>query len=242
MHLVRQLSEIVALRAGLPHLEEIMAHRDVAFSEDETDEELLNVAQRSALACRRLDARLCSGNISNSALKTVAQQCVALDSLDLGTNQGVGTVKLTDTALVTIAQNCTVLTKLFLTDCDWVTDKGVVAIAEGCPVLTRLSLRKSFKVGDSAFAALGQHCHLLVFLMLNDTQLGDDGVRALVVGCPGLRTLFACGTKVTEECIQPLSELKRLTSCWLKRNSIPPQGAGATELCRRRPRLDLRIE
>ena len=119
----------------------------------------------------------------------------------------------------------------------------MVAIAEGCPVLTRLSLRKSFNVGDVAFRALGRHCHLLVFLMLNDTQVGDEGVRAIATGCPGLRTLFACGTKVTEECLAALTELKQLTFCWLKRNaSIPPDGVAAKELRALRPRMDLKIE
>ena len=120
MHMVRQVSEILALRAGLPHLKEIMEFRDKAFGEEAADAELLSFAERSKLSCRRFDARLCSGNISDGAVEKVAKHCLCLSSLDLGTNQGVGTVTLTDAALVTIAQNCSVLTKLFLTDCDWV--------------------------------------------------------------------------------------------------------------------------
>ena len=68
-------------------------------------------------------------------------------------------------------------------------------------------------------------------------------MRALATGCPGLRTLFACGTKVTGECLAALSELEQLTFCWLKRNpAISPEGAGATELRALRPRMDLKIE
>ena len=62
-------------------------------------------------------------------MEKVAKHCLCLSSLDLGTNQGVGTVTLPDAALVTIAQNCSVLTKLFLTDCDWVSPH----VRETCP-------------------------------------------------------------------------------------------------------------
>ena len=197
LHMVRQCSEIVSLRQALPHLLEVMGHRDKAFGENTSDAGLLEFAQRSQLACRRCDARLCSGSISDEGVAALAQRCVALDSIDLGTNRGVGLVaSLSDQALLSVGLHCTVLTKLFLTDCnEWVTDRGVVAIAQGCPLMSKLSLRKCGKVTDVGVLAVARHCHSLRMVMLNDTQIGDavrHAIRATTKhshrGCHRLNT------------------------------------------------------
>ena len=176
MHMVRQISEILALRSALPHLLEMMTQRDKAFGEDTTDEQLHEFARQSCLAARRCDARLCSGSITDRGVQAVARHCPVLDSLDLGTNRGVdslsGRGQLTDATLCSIGASCPVLTKIFLTDCaEWVTDIGVTAIAEGCPMLTKFSVRKCSQITDVGIVAISQRCHSLRLAMLNDVSL-----------------------------------------------------------------------
>ena len=78
-------------------------------------------------------------------------------------------------------------------------------------------------------------------LGLNDTQVGDEGMRALAIGCPALRDIYACGTKVTEACLEALQALAILENCWLKRNGIAIEAPALTLLAHRLPRASVRV-
>ena len=66
-------------------------------------------------------------------------------------------------------------------------------------------------------------------------------MQALALGCPALRGVYACGTKVTEACLEPLQALVILEDCWLKRNGIASDAPGLAILASLRPRASVRV-
>lgn len=102
-----------------------------------------------------------------------------------------------------------------------ITSSGVKALAE-LPNLTRLVLAKT-QVDNDLVASLAGHAKL-VDLSLNDTQVGDAGIEALVAQAPQLERLHLANTPVTDKAAEHIRLLKRLVELDLGAKGITDLG------------------
>ncbi|KAM7278599.1 hypothetical protein ACFE04_005733 [Oxalis oulophora] len=139
---------------------------------------------------------------------TAISRCLELEIMHL-----VKTPDCTDSGLVSIAEHCKLLRKLHIDGCkaNRIGDEGLVAVARNCPSLQelvligvnttkyslsmlssnclnleRLALCSSDTVGDAEITCIAEKCVALKKLCIKSCPISDDGIEALVVGCPNL--------------------------------------------------------
>ncbi|GLT98783.1 hypothetical protein SLE2022_162650 [Rubroshorea leprosula] len=133
-------------------------------------------------------------NLTDSSLKSIAENCSALCALDLGCLS-----KLTDSALVYLANGCQAIQTLKLCR-NAFSDEAIAAYLEtsGEP-LKELSLNGVKKVGLNTAVSLSKHSRNLITLNLSFCRdLIDEALGLIVDDCLSLRMLniFGC-TQIT---------------------------------------------
>lgn len=107
----------------------------------------------------------------------------------LGELRVSGTTSCTDRLLEALAASSTRLRSLAVARCP-VTDRGVVALAGARGgLLLSLDLGYAAGVTDASAASLAAHCPSLERLRVCGTALTDEGLGAIVRGCPRLKLL-----------------------------------------------------
>ncbi|CAM0152185.1 unnamed protein product [Urochloa decumbens] len=117
------------------------------------------------------------------ALKAVGSSCVSIRELSLSKCSGV-----TDTELSFAVLKLKDLQKLDITCCRNITDVSVAAITGSCTSLISLRMESCNHVSSGALQLIGKHCSRLEELDLTDSDLDDEGLKA-VAGCSNLSSL-----------------------------------------------------
>ncbi|CAO2147398.1 unnamed protein product [Urochloa humidicola] len=116
-------------------------------------------------------------------LKAVGSSCVSIKELSLSKCSGV-----TDTELCFAVSKLKNLQKLDITCCRNITDVSVAAITGSCTSLISLRMESCSHVSSGALQLIGKHCSHLEELDLTDSDLDDEGLKA-VARCSNLSSL-----------------------------------------------------
>ncbi|RCV36889.1 hypothetical protein SETIT_8G017600v2 [Setaria italica] len=116
-------------------------------------------------------------------LKAIGSSCVSIRELSLSKCSGV-----TDTELSFAVSKLKNLQKLDITCCRNITDVSVAAITGSCTSLISLRMESCSHVSSGALQLIGKHCSHLEELDLTDSDLDDEGLKALA-GCSNLSSL-----------------------------------------------------
>ncbi|CAD6268921.1 unnamed protein product [Miscanthus lutarioriparius] len=107
-------------------------------------------------------------------LKAIGTSCVSLRELSLSKCCGV-----TDTELSFTMSRLKNLLKLDITCCRNITDVSLEAITSSCTSLISLRMESCSRVSSNALQLIGKHCSHLEELDLTDSDLDDEGLKAL---------------------------------------------------------------
>jgi hypothetical protein len=137
--------------------------------------------------------------------------------------------EVTDDGIQKVARNGALRT-LCVEGCVELTDEGLQAVVAFCPHLESVDLSACDELTDATLLAIGQHCSNLRELNIVETDVTDEGLRAIAEGCPlletlnasqcdvgpaiediargcpKLRVLIVTGVEVTAEAVQALAE------------------------------------
>ncbi|KAG2614519.1 F-box/LRR-repeat protein 3-like isoform X1 [Panicum virgatum] len=116
-------------------------------------------------------------------LKAIGSSCVSIRELSLSKCSGV-----TDTELSFAVSKLKNLLKLDITCCRNITDVSVAAITSSCTSLISLRMESCSHVSSGALQLIGKNCSHLEELDLTDSDLDDEGLKALA-GCSNLSSL-----------------------------------------------------
>ncbi|CAD6258777.1 unnamed protein product [Miscanthus lutarioriparius] len=108
------------------------------------------------------------------ALKAIGTSCVSLRELSLSKCSGV-----MDTELSLAVSRLKNLLKLDITCCRNITDVSLAAITSSCTSLISLRMESCSRVSSGALQLIGKHCSHLEELDLTDSDLDDEGLKAL---------------------------------------------------------------
>eukprot|EP00937_MAST-01D_sp_MAST-1D-sp2_P001300 g1300.t1 len=250
-HMLRQVTEAMALRKEIPALRHTAECRDKAFEDsDDLNARVLEFARRAGLQLRRLNLKDCR-SLSAQTLAAVASGCPNLTTVyltrcvnvndnsvrALATNcVDLTTVYLSDCNLITDASvealtaNCANLVTVFLVGCTSITDRSVRALAAGCPNLTTINLRLCDKTTDASVKALAAHCpNLATVSLAYCTRVTDESVNALATNCPHLATIYLryCN-KISDKSVEALAaNCPRLAAIYLTGCKVTDKSAEA---------------
>eukprot|EP01032_Pedospumella_encystans_P010983 gene10983-12811_t len=123
----------------------------------------------------------------------------------------LGTCHVSSSALVELSQNLPHLELLKLnTPNDVVNDADIAALVRHCTRLTSLTLHRFERLTGDVLCGMAVHLPALIDLRLESlqgapSQITDNGVVAVVKGCPHLQNLvLACCTQLTDTAVQAL--------------------------------------
>mmetsp|Transcript_25844 Transcript_25844/g.64932 ORF Transcript_25844/g.64932 Transcript_25844/m.64932 type:complete len:274 (+) Transcript_25844:122-943(+) len=153
---------------------------------------VLNSLSTSFPALQSLSLKY-SRSVSNYGLLAFAGGCPNLTTVDL-----TGCVRVSDTGVSALARACTRLQSLNVSFCSNLTDASLCTLAAVCPRLAVLNLGYC-DVTDTTLFALARACQWLQDLSLTFCKkVTDEGVRAVLAGCPMLTSLALRSTCVTD--------------------------------------------
>ncbi|XP_019706567.1 F-box/LRR-repeat protein 3 [Elaeis guineensis] len=127
--------------------------------------------------------KLSDCEITSTELKAIGTSCLSLKELSFSKCSGI-----TDEDLSFIVSKHRDLLKLDITCCSEITDVSLANITSSCTSLTSLRMESCNLVSKEGFRLIGQRCHLLEELDLTDTDLDNEGLKA-VSGCFKLSSL-----------------------------------------------------
>uniref|UniRef100_A0A0D9XW35 F-box/LRR-repeat protein 15-like leucin rich repeat domain-containing protein n=1 Tax=Leersia perrieri TaxID=77586 RepID=A0A0D9XW35_9ORYZ len=134
-------------------------------------------------------------------LKSIGKSCVSLRELSLSKCSGV-----TDTDLSFVMSRLKNLLKLDVTCCRKITDASLAAITTSCPSLISLRMESCSLLSGEGLQLIGKHCSHLEELDLTDTDLDDEGLKALS-GCSKLSSLkIGICLRITDEGLSHISK------------------------------------
>ncbi|ONM20096.1 F-box/LRR-repeat protein 3 [Zea mays] len=107
-------------------------------------------------------------------LKAIGTSCASLRELSLSKSSGV-----TDTELSFAVSRLKNLLKLDITCCRNITDVSLAAITSSCSSLISMRMESCSRVSSGALQLIGKHCSRLEELDLTDSDLDDEGLKAL---------------------------------------------------------------
>jgi hypothetical protein len=210
LHMLVQLDEIHFISQTLNELQVIIETREKTFTENAGDDDVAAfLLINSGKKVRSINLEHCD-NITDEALKHIAQHCPILRSLDLRdcknvTDKGLTVLAtqchsmthlvldrccVTDAGVVVLAQHCGAMVCLDLKDCTGVTDVGVAALAKGCNALVSVNLMRCTGVTDKGIKILAEHCRSMTTLVLAECGgVTDEGVMALAHYCRAMTYL-----------------------------------------------------
>ncbi|GJM88639.1 hypothetical protein PR202_ga04724 [Eleusine coracana subsp. coracana] len=186
---------LYALAHGCPRLTKL----NISGCSNFSDTALIYLTCRcKKLKCLNLCG--CGKAATDRALQAIAENCVQLQSLNLGWCEDV-----TDKGVTSLASGCPDLRALDLCGCILITDESVVALASGCPHLRSLGLYFCQSITDRAMYSLAnsrvnsKHARLdkvkkkedggLANLNISQcTALTPPAVQAVCDSFPGLHT------------------------------------------------------
>ncbi|XP_062181971.1 F-box/LRR-repeat protein 3-like isoform X2 [Phragmites australis] len=116
-------------------------------------------------------------------LKAIGRSCVSIMELSLSRSSGV-----TDTELSFVVSRLKNLLKLDITCCRNITDVSLAAITSSCTSLISLRMESCGHVSSKGLQLIGKRCCHLEELDLTDSDLDDEGLKALT-GCSKLSSL-----------------------------------------------------
>uniref|UniRef100_A0ACD5YHR8 Uncharacterized protein n=1 Tax=Avena sativa TaxID=4498 RepID=A0ACD5YHR8_AVESA len=127
-------------------------------------------------------------------VKYIGISCVALRELSLSKCSGV-----TDTDLSCAVSRLKNLLKLDITCNRNITDVSLAAIASSCPSLISLKMESCSHVSSEGLRMIGKCCRHLEELDITDSDLDDEGLKALS-GCSKLSSLkIGICTRISDE-------------------------------------------
>uniref|UniRef100_A0A0D3HQI1 F-box/LRR-repeat protein 15-like leucin rich repeat domain-containing protein n=1 Tax=Oryza barthii TaxID=65489 RepID=A0A0D3HQI1_9ORYZ len=137
----------------------------------------------------------------DDGLKSIGKSCVSLRELSLSKCSGV-----TDTDLSFVVPRLKNLLKLDVTCCRKITDVSLAAITTSCPSLISLRMESCSLVSSKGLQLIGRRCTHLEELDLTDTDLDDEGLKALS-GCSKLSSLkIGICLRITDEGLRHVSK------------------------------------
>lgn len=119
---------------------------------------------------------------TNYGLSVIAESCNRLKKLHV---DGWKSNRIGDAGLIAVAKNCKELQELVLIGID-ATAASLGVIASNCLGLERLAVCNSETVGDAELSCIAAKCHSLKRLCIRGCPISDQGMKALVSGCPHL--------------------------------------------------------
>jgi len=177
---------VAALASYCPNLK----HIDVRGTRI-TNTGVVQVASKCA-GLRIFNAARCM-QVSDVGIKALADGCSQLTHLDL-TCTG-----LTDEGLKYIGRKCTWLYTLKMSECSMLTDAGIEAVLSGCCLKLAILDLSSTSVTDKALEHMGRKCSELAVLDLSCcSNVTDDGIQAIALGCCKLHSVKLSSTSVTD--------------------------------------------
>ncbi|KAJ6803530.1 putative F-box/LRR-repeat protein 3 [Iris pallida] len=122
-------------------------------------------------------------SMTTSGLIAIGSSCIALKELSLSKCSGV-----TDEGLSYVVAKHRDLLKLDITCCRMITDASLASITSSCTSLISLRMESCSLISKYGFVLIGQRCRLLEELDLTDTELDNEGLKA-ISGCYKLSSL-----------------------------------------------------
>lgn len=136
-------------------------------------------------ACPKLHTiDLCSTDITDIAVRAIAQHCSQLLNLNID-----NCMSLTNTSLNSLAQHSTRLQTLHLARNEDFTDEAMVEVSTRCTDLQVLCIADCYNISDISLVSLASSCRHLVDLDLQYTALTDNTLNALADFSTQLRNL-----------------------------------------------------
>ena len=146
-----------------------------------------------ALACpllQHVDLEDCGAH--DADMIAFAKECPRLEWISLRFSRGIGA-----TGFMALTENCPLLRSVDFSGFEHLTDMGLIALAIGCPLLKSVKVRYQNVSARSRLDTLKYRCPKgSVYHSYHEDywEVSDDGVVALVQGCPQLEIidLTAC--------------------------------------------------
>ncbi|GMP56676.1 hypothetical protein CsSME_00021076 [Camellia sinensis var. sinensis] len=164
-------------------------------------------------------------NVTSAGLKSIAEKCSSLRSLDLQ-KKGQGRnaqdclrnlidynfdadflsekgCYVGDQGAAAVGKCCRQLEDLNLRFCEGLTDTGLIVLAIGCgKTLKSVGVAACAKLTDVSLEAIGSHCRSLEKLSLDSEFINNKGILAVAKGCRLLKVLKLQCINVTDEALQ----------------------------------------
>ncbi|KAI7980685.1 F-box/LRR-repeat protein 4 [Camellia lanceoleosa] len=144
----------------------------------------------------KLSLLWCS-NVTSAGLKSIAEKCCSLRSLDLQ-DCYVG-----DQGAPVVGKCCRQLEDLNLQFCKGLTGTGLIVLAIGCgKTLKYVGVAACAELTYISLEAIGSHCRSLEKLSLNLEFINNKGILVVAKGCHLLKVLKLQCINVTDEALQ----------------------------------------
>ena len=168
-------SSLVTLAQGCPKLDNL----DISHFRKVTDVSIVAIAQH----CPLLNTiRLPGISISALSLSALSTGCRHLLEIKLDSSC------ISEESVMSLASSLPLLKVLDVYGCRHVSDVCVEHIAQSCRHLETIALPSTYLTSRSLIA-IGTYSTFLRSLHMSVSQIGDDGLIAVAIGCPELRTL-----------------------------------------------------
>ncbi|KAI8005993.1 F-box/LRR-repeat protein 4 [Camellia lanceoleosa] len=146
----------------------------------------------------KLSLLWCS-NVTSASLKSIAEKCCSLRSLDLQ-DYYVG-----DQGAAVVGKCYTQLEDLNLRFYRGLTDTGLIVLAIGCgKTLKSVGVAACAKLTNISLEAIGSHCRSLEKLSLDSEFINNKGILVVAKGCRLLKVLKLQCINVTDEALQAI--------------------------------------
>eukprot|EP00035_Acanthoeca_spectabilis_P029776 m.6373 g.6373 ORF g.6373 m.6373 type:complete len:442 (+) comp3826_c0_seq1:106-1431(+) len=180
------------------------------FTPDNSQVPVLQTLARHCPQLKRVSVCFSDCCVNDPAVLELSTRCGGLQTIHFSTRQ----FDLTDNALAAIGKGCPGLVSATFIQCPGVTDVGVAKLAQGCPRLRTLDFSRVENLTDASLESIGRACPELKEVVISRTSVGDVGVTALAMGCPGLVTvvLQACNNVTTDSVCILASRCPKLAS------------------------------
>ncbi|KAI8005992.1 F-box/LRR-repeat protein 4 [Camellia lanceoleosa] len=144
----------------------------------------------------KLSLLWCS-NVTSAGLKSIAEKCCSLRSLDLQ-DCCVG-----DQGAAGVGKCCRQLEDLNLQFCKGLTDTALIVLAIGCgKTLKYVGVTTCVELTYISLEAIGSHCRSLEKLSLDSEFINNKGILVVAKGCHLLKVLKLQCINVTDETLQ----------------------------------------